>query len=227
MSKNTSNKKIIIYTIIYILLITLFIIIRFPKTVDIIKLNYSDENLNFIQEEQIQTTHDLKLSYDNGKGFSYFDKTKNTDILNDILPLSATTKTAIFEIYERGNKVYKTNLNTIDIGLKKLKLTLPNIDGNFEISSIVFFNGAKEVSSINAQQLSQMITPKNANMKLKGDVLRFTDIKEDSFIEINTSYNSPYNKALSHFGIPNIFLILLITIIYVFMGYRYKIFKDL
>ena len=230
MSKNISKKKNIIYTTLFVLIVILLLIIRFPKTVDTIKLDYNSENLNFVVQENVQTTNDLKISYDQGKGYSYYNKTKKIDVFNDMLPKSATNETALFEVYERGNKQYTTNLNTINIGLKKLKLTIPNIDGNFELSKISFFNGAKEVASISAKDLQGIVTPTNTKMELDGDILKFTDIKQDAYIEINTSFNSIYHKELSHFGIPNVFLILIVVIIYFFVCHRnklYKIFEDI
>lgn len=227
MSKNISKKKSIIYTIIFILVLILLVFIKFPKTVDNIKLNYKTENINIVVEEKIETTKDFKLSYDQGKGYLYYNKTKKTDVFNDIFPSSATKETAIFDIYERGNKQYSTNLNTINVGLKKLKLTIPNIDGNFELSNITFFNGAKEVAVIDAKELSKIATPSNTKMELSDNSLKFTDIKDNASIEIKTSFNSIYHKKLSSFGIPNIFLIILVSLIYVFVCHRNKIVNKL
>lgn len=227
MSKNIIKNKSVIYTIIAILFIILLLFIRFPKTIDTIKLNYKTENLNFITDNstQIETTSDIKLSYDQGKGYSYYDKTKKVNVINDILPASATKETALFNIYQKGNTSYPSNFNTINIGLDKLKLTLPNIDGNFELYDIVFFNNGKEVAKLTSQELYSILKPTNVDIELKDDNIKFNNITENSYVEFDVSFNSIFQKNISYFGIPNIFLILVVIFVYLFICHRNKFYS--
>lgn len=226
---SNKNSKILFYKIAFILLIISFLFIKFPKTVDSIKLNYKNEDLKFIVNEQTkaETTNDIAILYDQGKGYNYFDKTKKTELFNIIHPNTATKETALFYIYEKGNIAYKTNLNNINNGMKKLKIKLPNIDGNFEITSISFQNKAKEVARLNPEKLILTLKPTNVKMEITDDSVKFSDLTNDSYVEIDTTYNSIYQKTLSNFGIPNIVLIIILIIIYMFLFHRNYLYKKL
>ncbi len=229
LKKQQKFKRIkVISTIIYIILMVLLILIRFPVTIDSIRLNYSPQNVatsEVMDQKGRVVTPEFRILYDQGKGFIYDGKINGNaaTVTNEIRGVAERENTILYTIYQDGDPTLFTNLNSLHV--KKLRFECPDI----KIESIEFLNGKRVQQVIAADVLLKYMQDKEGISDVITDdgkaVLQATS--KQAWFEIDTTRNSIYYQTFYHFGFINIVMMMIFSLFYVIVAYGHDIINRL
>lgn len=232
--RRSPKRQAAIITAVYVILMAALVLVRFPATVNEIAVRYKSENVSpaldqngneILNQFGEPVTLDLQIHYDQGKGYQY-EKKGNTVInqMNAGLPEDGT---ALFHVCMDGKQEQLYNLNTLDVGMKKLRIDLLNQPGSVLISSVEFLKDGQVKAEWTAQELMK-------NSSFSGDVdeektgltdggLLVVSKGSDAFLEIETGFGTQYHHLFYRFGLVNILLMLFYTAAYAFYLFRHQI----
>lgn len=228
------KKQIAIVTAIYLILMIALVLVRFPVTVNQIVVNYRSEQVSPALNEngdQIlngfgePVTLDLQVYYDQGKGYQY--EKKGSPVINQMNAALPEEGKALFHVCMDGKQEQLYNLNTLDVGMKKLRIDTLQQPGEILISSVQFLKDGKVEAEWTAKELfeNSTLSPdlNEEQTALTEEGLLVVSNGNDGFLEIETGFGTEYHHLFYRFGIVNILLMLFYTAIYCFYLFRHQI----
>lgn len=188
MEKRFFGTKNIIATVLLVVLVVALLVIRFPKTIDGLQINFTCPEL--------RSNTQVQMFYDTGKGIS--ESTK-------LVPVEINETMARFDLGRPFAVVDSIRLDPIDY------------EADMTINSISFTKGDELVDTITADKILRFFTPERDISRLEkvNDTVLVAVSGEDPVLNSNKAFRHYYMTEISMFGITNIILILMVGVIYI------------